>query len=612
MSNLGLKNNNPGNLRDPSTGAFRVFNTPEEGQQALIGDLKIKQSGQSAHIKQGASIAQLGDVWAPPSDNNVKGDWARNVASALGVNTAYAFDKLPAEQLAKGIQVAEGTSTMPINQNLTNMPTPTSGVSGSNALVQKMRAKYPQYNDISDDELTQKILQKYPQYGDLAKQSVDSNSGPASEQPQTQFKPTYEAKDETIPPVDASNLSFGQQMSSRANYAAQGLSDAAHGKINPLSGLLHVAGAAGGAVGDIAGDVVGAITPDFIKKPVMSAIGGAVNAVANTGLGKSVVSGAQGFSQAHPELSADIGDVGNIAMAVPIVRGVGLAKNAVGGVIGKALGKDALSETMDAISPEIKAGTKAGATNVGQRGTTESFFSGKINRVEDPILRETAPIIQQNIPKFDQMKTYAKKLNAIQDEAIPREAQALRDALTKEEIQPILHKGSYEKFVNDIEEQIKSSPFLIGDSGEYARRFLKIFNDKLPIGRDITMIDVLDARQALDRAAKSFKPKVFDGASENAFHSGLDAVRSSANTLLDENAPNAGVKASLRRQSLLYKAAKNLSSKADKEVGSTRFGRFTGRHPKITGLIKTTGKLAAEGAGFGAVVGGANALLNKN
>ena len=415
----------------------------------------------------------------------------------------------------------------------------------------------------------------------------------------------------TQPPSTASATdSLGQQMANRANYAAQGLSDAASGKINPLSGLLHVAGAAGGAIGDVTGDVLGAITPDFIKKPVMNAVSGAVNAVANTGLGKAAIGAGQNFAQSNPELAADAADLGNIAMAVPIFKGAGAVKGAVGTGIAKALGKDALSSTIDAISPEIKAGTKAGAANVGQRGTTKSFLLGKISRVEDPILRETAPIIQENIPNFDKMKTFSEKLNAIQDDAIPKEAKALRDALTKEEIQPILHQGSYEKFVNDIEEQIKNSPALIGNNGEYARRFLKIFNDKLPVGRDITMVDILDARQALDRAAKSFKPKVFDGASENAYHSGLDAVRSAANTLLDENAPNAGVKASLRRQSLLYKAAKNLSSKADKEVGTTRFGRFTGKHPIVTGLIKGGAKTIGYGLGGGAAIEGVNALRN--
>jgi hypothetical protein len=35
-------------------------------------------------------------------------------------------------------------------------------------LVQKIRSKYPEYDDIPDDELEQKILAKYPQYSDLA------------------------------------------------------------------------------------------------------------------------------------------------------------------------------------------------------------------------------------------------------------------------------------------------------------------------------------------------------------------------------------------------------------------------------------------------------------
>ncbi len=115
MANLGIQNNNPGNLRDPATGSFKVFSSPEEGHQALVDDITLKQSGKSSHIKPGASIEDLGNIWAPPTDNNKKGDWAKNVASFLGVPTAYAFDQVPPEKLAEGIKVAEGTTAIKSN-----------------------------------------------------------------------------------------------------------------------------------------------------------------------------------------------------------------------------------------------------------------------------------------------------------------------------------------------------------------------------------------------------------------------------------------------------------------------------------------------------------------
>lgn len=158
MTNLGLINKNEGNLKDPKTGKLRVFSTPEESHQALIKDLEYKKSGQSVHIKPGQSIEQFGNAWAPPSDNNIPGAWAKNVAKYLGVDTAYAWDKVPTDEFAKGVAVAEGTTGLQSGQQKTE----------SSPLVQKVRAKHPEYADLSDSDLEAKILKKYPEYADLA------------------------------------------------------------------------------------------------------------------------------------------------------------------------------------------------------------------------------------------------------------------------------------------------------------------------------------------------------------------------------------------------------------------------------------------------------------
>ncbi len=121
-NNIGVRQNNPGNLKDPTTGAFRTFTTPEEGHQALINDLKIKQSGQSTHIKPGASLEDFANVWAPASDNNNPKSYAQKLASFLGVPTAYAYDQVPTDKLAGAIKVAEGTTALPDD---TSTETPT-------------------------------------------------------------------------------------------------------------------------------------------------------------------------------------------------------------------------------------------------------------------------------------------------------------------------------------------------------------------------------------------------------------------------------------------------------------------------------------------------------
>lgn len=409
-------------------------------------------------------------------------------------------------------------------------------------------------------------------------------------------KPTEEK------PSEEQEEGLGSKLGKRASDASKALSEAATGKINPLSGLLQTAGAAAGGVTDIAGSALSAITPDFIEKPIKGLIEKGVGKVVNTKAGQSVVGGINKFSEAHPELAGNIGAVGNIAGAVGLATGAGAAKKAVGGVIGKALGKDALSATIDIISPEIKAGTKAGASNVVKKGTKQSLIKGAIERVEDPELREAAEVIKSHSKDFDTMKTNADRVNFLRDEAIPEEAKALRAKLRQDGVQPIVTPESYKKFLSEVETAISESPSLVGDSGEYAKRLLKEFERNLPKQGDITMEHILDARQALDKAALKYKPTAFD--KQGAFNDGLTAVRDAANTLLDESAPDALVKASLRRQSLLYRALKNLGPKADREVGTTRFSRFVGKYPKTTGLIKYAGK-----AGAPLVLGGTGAAI---
>lgn len=165
MANLGLQNNNPGNLRDPITGNFRVFSTPEEGHQALLSDIKLKQSGQSKHIQPGASIEQFANVWAPASDNNDPKNYANTLARFLGVNTAYAFDEIPPDKLAEGIKIAEGTTALPSS----------GGKLSPQEFAKKIKEKYPAYQNVDDNVLVEKMLAKYPAYADKVDMSMSTS-----------------------------------------------------------------------------------------------------------------------------------------------------------------------------------------------------------------------------------------------------------------------------------------------------------------------------------------------------------------------------------------------------------------------------------------------------
>ncbi len=75
---LSIRNNNPGNIRDPK-GAFMSYETPEQGMQALRNDLTIKVGGKSKAMagKYGQgykpTLANVISTWAPPVENDTAG-----------------------------------------------------------------------------------------------------------------------------------------------------------------------------------------------------------------------------------------------------------------------------------------------------------------------------------------------------------------------------------------------------------------------------------------------------------------------------------------------------------------------------------------------------------
>lgn len=399
----------------------------------------------------------------------------------------------------------------------------------------------------------------------------------------------------TVP--DSSNT-LASQVSKRATDALKAGSDALSGNINPISGVLQVGGAAGGLVGDLTNDALKLI-PGVSETE--DAIGKGVGKLANTELGQKVIGAGQDFSQKNPELAADIGAVGNIASAVPAIKGLGIAKDVVEGALTGA-GKNAL---VDAISPEIKAGTKAGATDVASNGTAKSGLLGKVSRLPDPEMVEAAPVVKEVAPRFMKLPTFSEKLSSVQD-GIGKLATKLEDNLAKGEVQPILTPEDINSLQESINTEIAQNPLLVGDAGKQAQQIFDQFKRFLPQDRDITMSDVLSARKKLDGWISKIKgDTVFDPKTENAISVGLRAVRQGANNLLDTKVPEGEVKSLLRKQSLLYKVVDNLSPKVSKEVGSTNITRFMGRHPGLIGA----GKYLAGSAAAGLGLGGAEKLL---
>lgn len=113
MAALPDVNNNPGDLKDPTTGQFRQFASPQEGYAALANDLQQKIDGKSTTGLNGSStLYDFSKAWAPKSDKNDPASYAANLANTLGVRPDTPIGELKSRvgDFAQAIARNEGYS----------------------------------------------------------------------------------------------------------------------------------------------------------------------------------------------------------------------------------------------------------------------------------------------------------------------------------------------------------------------------------------------------------------------------------------------------------------------------------------------------------------------
>ena len=112
-------NNNPGNLRDPQTGAWQKFATPQEGFQALVNDLQGKQTGNThTGLNANSTLLQFTSVYAPAGDgSNNPTAYAQDLAQKLGVTVNTPIGQLDTQKFAAAVASHEdGAYWNAINQ----------------------------------------------------------------------------------------------------------------------------------------------------------------------------------------------------------------------------------------------------------------------------------------------------------------------------------------------------------------------------------------------------------------------------------------------------------------------------------------------------------------
>lgn len=88
---MALDNGNPGNLRDPQTGDFQTFDSPEAGVAAMRNDLLTKISGNSKAMagrygdNYSPTLRNVITTYAPPTENDTEG-YVKYVAGKSGLD----------------------------------------------------------------------------------------------------------------------------------------------------------------------------------------------------------------------------------------------------------------------------------------------------------------------------------------------------------------------------------------------------------------------------------------------------------------------------------------------------------------------------------------------
>jgi len=113
--NGGGARNNVGNIKDVNTGSFRSFATPQQGNAALINQLRIYQTDRShTGVHSNSTLYEAMAKYAPSSDHNHPKQYAEFIAKKLGISPHTPIKNIDPQQWASAIKVMEGNKNVGI------------------------------------------------------------------------------------------------------------------------------------------------------------------------------------------------------------------------------------------------------------------------------------------------------------------------------------------------------------------------------------------------------------------------------------------------------------------------------------------------------------------
>lgn len=401
-----------------------------------------------------------------------------------------------------------------------------------------------------------------------------------NEMPKEQIKGLITSKfpDVAAPPPQQQKGFTGRvadDLNKRVNNTMASMKIGMSGQQSPAETGLQMAGQAAGFLNDTVGEGFKS-GYNALPEPVQKVGKDVLNYVAASPVGDLARTAANvygTFEQNNPRAARNVNAVANVGSYLSAITPV-KGNSAVGAVadvatlplnkVGSALynsGEKAFQAKrkgflQELITPKETPTVKA---DLFSRSKEKGLLR---TRVTEPNPQELAMMDILSTLPVKKNQSLLKNYNVI-EEANSKEAKSLISRLQENDI--AIPDDVIQNELVGLRQGLSQNPYITGSGETAAERVLNGALDKI-ISQPQTASGLLQARKEFDSWVKSQKgSKVFDPATDSPVSTAIQQVRQSINNMVDQAVPDAGVKASLAKQSNLYRAMDAIETKGGSE-----------------------------------------------
>ena len=375
----------------------------------------------------------------------------------------------------------------------------------------------------------------------------------------------------------------------------------------------HVAGDIAGTAGGILSSVISPLLPDSVKNTIGD-------------VAKHVSDKVNAIPGMTPEIAKGLGDIFNTATLLGGAKAAPAVSKVAGNVVKDVAetGSKVVQGAKEAVlgTPEEQAAAQTAKETAAQdaikaqaiKDATPNYNKGMISeptvngvpRVQEgggiikgrvvtttPLEKEAGEALAK-VPNYPVKGTALEKYNAVQPELV-KQAKALETSLQNENV--LRPPKEIANIVNNAVNNVSKESLLLQKADPAIKQYMRVAKNAIS-ENDGTLAGELKVRQALDAAYKNARGKAAFGSDRI---SALDEIHSAARDALNkdmiEKATNTDVKASLKSQWDLNRAADELRTKAETEGNST-IEQIMKAHP----VASKVGKAAVKATGLGAAL----------